>query len=120
VNRLLATKLLEKCGHTIVSAVNGREAIAAVTADAFDIILMDVQMPEMDGLEAAAAIRKMEILTGTHVPIVALTAHAMKGDREICIAAGMDAYLSKPINPQDLFELVESLTWITPVELTGR
>jgi CheY-like chemotaxis protein len=94
--------------------VNGREAIAAVAKNAFDIVLMDVQMPEMDGLEATAAIRTMEAVTGAHVPIIALTAHAMKGDREICIAAGMDEYLSKPINPKQLFALIELLTGATP------
>jgi len=112
VNRLLVTSLLRKRGHTIVTAVNGREAVAAVTEDVFDIVLMDVQMPEMDGLEATAAIRKLEAVTGTHVPIIALTAHAMKGDREICLGAGMDEYLSKPINPKQLFALIESLTGV--------
>jgi CheY-like chemotaxis protein len=112
VNRLLVTTLLGKRGYTIVTVVNGREAVAAVTEDVFDIVLMDVQMPEMDGLEATAAIRKLEMATGTHVPIIALTAHAMKGDREICVAAGMDEYLSKPINPKQLFALIESLTGV--------
>ena len=110
VNRLLVTSLLGKRGHTIVTAVNGREAVAAVAASTFDIVLMDVQMPEMDGLEATAAIRKHEAITGTHVPIIALTAHAMKGDRDICMSAGMDEYLSKPIDPRKLFALIESLT----------
>ncbi|MGZ3502639.1 MAG: response regulator [Gemmatimonadaceae bacterium] len=114
VNRKLVTALLGKRGHTIVSVVNGREAIAAVAKNVFDIVLMDVQMPEMDGLEATAAIRTMEAATGAHVPIIALTAHAMKGDREICIAAGMDEYLSKPINPKQLFALIELLTGATP------
>jgi signal transduction histidine kinase/CheY-like chemotaxis protein len=110
VNRKLVTALLRKRGHTIVSVINGREAIAAITKDAFDIVLMDVQMPEMDGLEATTGIRKLEAATGAHMPIIALTAHAMKGDREICIAAGMDEYLSKPINPKQLFALIELLT----------
>jgi two-component system sensor histidine kinase/response regulator len=74
---------------------------------------MDVQMPEMDGLQATTAIRKAEGATGAHVPIIALTAHAMKGDREICIAAGMDEYLSKPINAEELFVLIEALTGVT-------
>jgi two-component system, sensor histidine kinase and response regulator len=112
VNRLLVTSLLRKRGHTIVTAVNGREAVAAVTEDSFDIVLMDVQMPEMDGLEATTAIRKLEAVTGAHVPIIALTAHAMKGDREICLGAGMDEYLSKPISPKQLFALIESLTGV--------
>jgi CheY-like chemotaxis protein len=71
---------------------------------------MDVQMPEMDGLQATSIIRKAEEVTGAHVPIIALTAHAMKGDREACLAAGMDGYLSKPINPTDMFALIQSLT----------
>jgi signal transduction histidine kinase/CheY-like chemotaxis protein len=112
VNRLLVTTLLAKRGHTIVPAVNGREAVAAAAAGGFDVVLMDVQMPEMDGLEATFAIRRLEAVTGTHVPIIALTANAMKGDREICMAAGMDEYLAKPINPQELFALIESLTGI--------
>ena len=112
VNRLLVTALLGKRGHTTRTVVNGREAIAAVTEEAFDIVLMDVQMPEMDGLQATAAIRKLESVTGAHVPIIALTAHAMKGDREICVAAGMDEYLSKPINATQLFALIESLTGV--------
>jgi CheY-like chemotaxis protein len=110
VNRLLVTALLTKRGYTVITAVNGREALAAVTRDAFDLVLMDVQMPEMDGLEATAAIRKLEAVTGAHVPIIALTAHAMKGDREICLAAGMDEYLSKPIDAEQLFALVEAMT----------
>jgi len=112
VNRLLLTALLGKRGYTIVTVVKGREAVAAVTEEVFDIVLMDVQMPEMDGLEATAAIRKLEAESGAHVPIIALTAHAMKGDREICMAAGVDEYLTKPINPKQLFALIESLTGI--------
>jgi signal transduction histidine kinase/CheY-like chemotaxis protein len=119
VNRKLVTALLGKRGHTVVSVVNGREAIAAVTESEFDIVLMDVQMPEMDGLEATAAIRKLEAVTGSHVPIIALTAHAMKGDREICVAAGMDEYLSKPLNPKQLFALIESLTGTPSTALDG-
>ena len=112
VNRLLVTALLGKRGHTVVNAVNGHEAVAAHAEGAFDIVLMDVQMPEMDGFEATAAIRKSEAATGFHVPIIALTAHAMKGDREICLAAGMDEYLSKPIDAKELFALIESLTGV--------
>jgi PAS domain S-box-containing protein len=112
VNRQLVTALLGKRGHTAVNVGNGREAVAAVVAGAFDIVLMDVQMPEMDGLEATGAIRKNEKVTGDHVPIIALTAHAMKGDREACLAAGMDGYLSKPVNAKELFALIDSLTGI--------
>jgi PAS domain S-box-containing protein len=110
VNRQLVTALLTKRGHTSVCVVNGREAVAAVANGVFDLVLMDVQMPEMDGLQATAAIRKAEEATGVHVPIVALTAHAMKGDREACIAAGTDEYLSKPVNATELFALIETLT----------
>jgi signal transduction histidine kinase/ActR/RegA family two-component response regulator len=109
VNRKLVTTLLAKRGYVTVTVVNGRQAVAALTEGMFDVVLMDVQMPEMDGLEATAAIRKLEAVTGTHVQIIALTAHAMKGDREICMAAGMDGYLSKPIDPEELFALIESL-----------
>jgi signal transduction histidine kinase/DNA-binding response OmpR family regulator/HPt (histidine-containing phosphotransfer) domain-containing protein len=112
VNRQLVTALLAKRGHTSVSVVNGREAVAAVAKGGFDLVLMDVQMPEMDGLQATAAIRKAEQKTGAHIPIVALTAHAMKGDREACLAAGTDEYLSKPVNATELFTLIETLTGI--------
>ena len=86
---------------------NGREALAALDGQSFDAVLMDVQMPEMDGFEATAAIRAREPATGVHIPIIAMTAHAMKGDRERCLAAGMDAYVSKPLRPQELFEVLE-------------
>jgi signal transduction histidine kinase/CheY-like chemotaxis protein len=112
VNRTLVTAILAKRGHVTVTVVNGLEAVAAARTDVFDVILMDVQMPEMDGLEATAAIRKIEEGTGAHVTIVALTAHAMKGDREICMAAGMDEYLTKPINAVELFALLDSLDGI--------
>jgi CheY-like chemotaxis protein len=105
VNRLLAQKLLQKQGHVVTSVNNGREALEHWELNQFhqfDIILMDVQMPEMDGLQATAGIRAKELVTGAHIPIIAVTAHAMKGDRERCLAAGMDAYISKPINPVDL------------------
>jgi CheY-like chemotaxis protein len=111
VNQELATAILRKEGHTVVVAVNGREALAALdrTSENFDLILMDVQMPELGGLEATAIIREKEKETGTHIPIVALTAHALQGDRERCLEAGMDAYLSKPIQPQKLRSLVEDV-----------
>ena len=98
VNRFLAVRLLEKAGHHVESAVNGRAAIAALGQDRFDLALMDLQMPEMDGFEATALIRARERNTGAHLPIIALTANAMVGDEERCLAAGMDGYVSKPID----------------------
>jgi PAS domain S-box-containing protein len=107
VNQKLALRLLERRGHAVTVAGNGREALAALQRQPFDVVLMDVQMPDMDGLEAAAAIRRDEHKTGTHVPIIAMTAYAMKGDRERCLAAGMDGYISKPIRASELFGRVE-------------
>jgi two-component system sensor histidine kinase/response regulator len=109
VNRTLATRLLQKHGHTVVVVENGRQALEALARETVDLVLMDVQMPEMDGLEATAAIREKEKKTGEHLPIIALTAHAMKGDREKCLAAGTDDYLTKPIRTADLFAAVERL-----------
>ena len=109
VNQLLAIRLLEKRGHTVTLAANGNEALAAIQNGEFDLILMDVQMPEMDGFQVTAAIRRKESATGAHIPIIAMTAHAMKGDEERCLTAGMDAYVSKPIRPQELFEKIEQL-----------
>ncbi|MGC1620865.1 MAG: response regulator [Candidatus Acidiferrum sp.] len=107
VNQRLAVRLLEKRGHRVVVAGTGLEALKAMEKDSFDLVLMDVQMPEMDGLEATAAIREKEKGTGVHQAVVALTAHAMKGDREKCLAGGMDGYLTKPIRPQELDQLLE-------------
>jgi two-component system, sensor histidine kinase and response regulator len=107
VNQRLAARLLEKRGHRVVVAANGREALSALEKDAFDLVFMDVQMPEMDGLEATAAIRKKEQLSGNHQAVIALTAHAMKGDQERCLAAGMDGYLGKPIQTQELDAILE-------------
>jgi PAS domain S-box-containing protein len=104
VNQQVAVGLLELRGHRVLVANNGKEALAALEKERFDVVLMDVQMPEMDGLEAAAAIRQCERQTGGHVPIIAMTAHAMKGDRERCLAAGMDGYLAKPIQARALDE----------------
>ena len=113
VNRMLAAKLLTKRGHTYVAVNDGREAVAALGAGGtFDVVLMDVQMPVMDGFEATAAIRAGETGTGGHLPIVALTAHAMKGDLERCLAAGMDAYVSKPIRAAELYELIDRLVTV--------
>jgi two-component system sensor histidine kinase/response regulator len=104
VNQLLATRLLEKRGHRVVMTANGREALEALAKAKFDLVLMDVQMPEMDGIQATVALREkeMEKADGFHQPVIALTAHAMKGDQERCLAAGMDGYLTKPIRPQEL------------------
>ena len=111
VNRQLVVRILEKRGHTAMAAANGRLALDVFDRRAsrggFDVVLMDVQMPEMDGFSATAAIREREKSVGSHTPIVAMTAHAMKGDREKCLASGMDAYLSKPIRAADLVALVE-------------
>jgi signal transduction histidine kinase/DNA-binding response OmpR family regulator len=106
VNQKIATRLLEKRGHHVVLAVNGEEAIAALAQRSFDLVLMDVNMPGMDGVEATIAIREREKLTGLHQPVIAMTALAMKGDRERCTAAGMDGYLSKPIDLQKLDEVL--------------
>jgi CheY-like chemotaxis protein len=102
VNQKLAIALLEKAGHRVSLAVNGAEAVSKWQEGDFDVILMDVQMPVLDGLEATRQIRQREQTTGVHMPIVAMTAHAMAGDRELCLQAGMDDYLSKPINRQEL------------------
>jgi CheY-like chemotaxis protein len=108
VNQRVAIGLLSRRGHDVTVAANGREAIAAVERDAFDVVLMDVQMPEMGGFEATEAIRRRERETGGHLTIIAMTAHAMSGDEERCLAAGMDGYLSKPIDREKLFALVEN------------
>jgi len=110
VNQRLLARILEKQGHAVTLAGNGREALSALEARTFDVVLMDVQMPEMDGFEATAAIRAGEMGTGAHVPIVALTAHALKGDREACLVAGMDEYLTKPIRTSELFAVIGRLS----------
>ncbi|MFL5245247.1 MAG: response regulator [Gemmataceae bacterium] len=109
VNQQVARQLLEARGHKVVVVNNGREAVGALAHDSFDLVLMDVQMPEMDGFQATMAIRQKEQSTGNHIPIVAMTARAMKGDREQCLNAGMDGYLSKPIRSKDLYEKVEGI-----------
>ena len=106
VNQMLAVRLLEKRGHTVSVAGNGKEALTALENHVFDLVLMDVQMPEMNGFEATVAIRTMEKNSGNHLPIIAMTAHAMVGDRERCLEAGMDDYLSKPIRPQELADML--------------
>jgi PAS domain S-box-containing protein len=122
VNRKLVTRLLEKRGHRITAVEDGGAAVAALTSPAakgFDVVLMDVQMPEMNGLEATAAIRQHEAAAGGHIPIIALTAHALQGDRERCLAAGMDSYLAKPIDVEELISTVESCAGATPRPLPG-
>ena len=106
VNQKLACRLLEKRNHTVTVASNGKEALAALERSDFDLVLMDMQMPEMDGFEATIILRKQEKASGRHQPVVAMTALAMNGDKERCIAAGMDGYLSKPIRPQELDEVL--------------
>jgi two-component system sensor histidine kinase/response regulator len=117
VNQHLARKILENEGHAVVLARNGHEALARHSAERFDVVLMDVQMPEMDGLEATAAIRRLESQTGAHVPIIGVTAHAMKGDRERCLRAGMDGYVSKPIRPEALLGSIESAVKLHPQQV---
>jgi CheY-like chemotaxis protein len=107
VNQQVVLRLLQKHGHQVTVASNGREALKALAAAEFDIVLMDVQMPVMTGLEATEAIRRTERGSGCRVPIVAMTAHAMTGDKELCLASGMDGYLSKPIRLKDLLEALE-------------
>jgi signal transduction histidine kinase/CheY-like chemotaxis protein/HPt (histidine-containing phosphotransfer) domain-containing protein len=113
VNQIVASAILTKKGHTVTLAENGKAALTALEKqkeDPFDLVLMDVQMPEMDGLEATSLIRKREKTTGEHIPIIALTAHAMKGDKELCLKAGMDRYVSKPLKADELFSAISELT----------
>jgi CheY-like chemotaxis protein len=106
VNQKLAVGLLRKRGHAVTIANDGEEAIRLFRAQTFDMVLMDVEMPHLDGLNATQAIRDHERQAGTHIPIIAMTAHAMKGDREKCLAAGMDGYVSKPVRQKDIFEAI--------------
>jgi CheY-like chemotaxis protein len=110
LNQRVAVDMLTQRGHIVVVANNGKEALAACEAASFDLILMDIHMPEMDGLAATAAIRAREASTGTHVPIFAMTAEAMLGDRERCLAAGMDGYIAKPVRLAELYQAVEELS----------
>ncbi|HEY4101223.1 MAG TPA: response regulator [Gemmatimonadales bacterium] len=109
VNQAVVAAIMRTHGHSIVTVENGAQAVAAVLQSEFDVVLMDVQMPEMDGFEATAAIRRSEAGSGRHIPIIALTAHAMKGDRDKCLASGMDAYLSKPVHPRELLAAIDEL-----------
>ena len=110
LNQKVALRILQRQGHRVVLATTGREAVQKSAEQNFDLILMDVQMPDMDGLAATAAIRAREKTTGRHVPILAMTAHAMKGDRERCLAAGMDGYVPKPVRPLELAKAIEEVT----------
>jgi CheY-like chemotaxis protein len=109
VNQRLASRLLEKRGHRVALASTGGEALARLKDETFDVILMDVQMPDMDGLETTAIIRERERAGGARTPIIALTAHTMKGDRERCLAVGMDGYITKPVEPADFIATVEAV-----------
>jgi signal transduction histidine kinase/DNA-binding response OmpR family regulator/HPt (histidine-containing phosphotransfer) domain-containing protein len=125
VNQKVAVGMLTRRGHGVGLAVNGREAVKAFQAEHYDLILMDMQMPEMSGYEASQAIRELERVSGGHIPIIAMTAHAMKGDRERCLAAGMDSYISKPFTLADLIQIVENQpiadrVTVTPTPLAGN
>jgi PAS domain S-box-containing protein len=116
INRELVARLLQKHGHTVMAVTTGREAVDLLDKDAAncDIVLMDVEMPDMDGFQATAIIREKEKISGKHTPIIAMTAYAMKGDRERCLAAGMDGYVPKPIRHQDLFDTIQTLVMNMP------
>ncbi|MGI6415745.1 MAG: response regulator [Thermoguttaceae bacterium] len=120
VSQKLAVGLLERHGHQVVVANHGREAIAALQSQEFDLVLMDVQMPEMDGYDATAAIRAMERGSSKHIPIVAMTAHAMKGDRQRCLQAGMDGYVAKPIRAAVLFQAIADVLAGHTTETSGE
>ena len=120
VNREVAEATLKRLGHRVETASNGQEVLAALDRDCFDLVLMDLQMPEMDGFEAAALIRRKEQGTGCHMPIIALTAHALEGDRERCLAAGMDDYLAKPLRRRDLTRALERWLPAPPPTVTAK
>ena len=118
VNQLLASRILQKRGHVVVLAGDGKSAVEIVRQQSFDLVLMDVQMPEMDGLEATTAIREHERASGKHVPIIAMTAHALVGDKERCLEAGMDGYLSKPMQPEELYAILDDFSPPAPSALS--
>jgi CheY-like chemotaxis protein len=109
VNQTLAVRLLQRRGHVVTVAQNGREALAMLDQNHFDAVLMDIEMPEMDGFSATRAIRAREKNSGEHVPIIAMTAHAMRGMKEECLNAGMDGYLAKPIQAGELYASLDEL-----------
>jgi len=109
VNQKLASRLLENQGHVVVVAANGAQALNTLAKQSFDLILMDAQMPVMDGFEATAAIRRLEAATRAHIPIIAMTAHAMVGDRQRCLEAGMDGYIAKPVHSHELYETIDTV-----------
>jgi CheY-like chemotaxis protein len=109
VNQKLASRLLENQGHMVVVAADGAQALGSLEKQSFDLILMDAQMPVMDGFECTAAIRRLEQNTRAHIPIIAMTAHAMLGDRQRCLQAGMDGYIAKPVHAHELFETIETV-----------
>jgi CheY-like chemotaxis protein len=108
VNQIVATQLLDKLGHISATASNGREALTALAAESFDLVLMDIQMPEMDGVEAAQLVRGREGTDGGHLPIIAMTANAIPGDRERYLESGMDGYVAKPIRTNELAQAIEA------------
>ena len=116
VNQKVASRMLAKLGHQVAVADDGRQALAAIREQPFDVVFMDIQMPVMDGLEATAAVRAREAGTPIHLPIVGLTAHAMSGDRERGLAAGMDAYLTKPVRIGDLGAAIDGLGALLPTD----
>ena len=109
INQEVATFILTKKGYIVLIANNGEEAVIMAENEAVDLLLMDVQMPVMNGYQATEKIRQMELITGAHKPIIGLTANAMKGDKEKCLEAGMDAYLSKPVIKEELYTLIDSM-----------
>jgi CheY-like chemotaxis protein len=119
VNQKVAVRMLQNEGHTVTVANNGREVLAALEREPFQLILMDVQMPEMDGFEATAAIRARERFTGAHLPIIAMTAHAMAGDQERCLGAGMDGYISKPVHKAELVQAINALRGLAEAISSG-
>ena len=119
INQQFSVALLKKMGHAATLAENGKDALAALEAEAFDLVLMDIQMPVMDGQEALAVLRKREANTGAHLPVIALTAYAVKGDEEKFFAAGFDGYVSKPLEVKKLVEEMKRVLDLQPVVEPG-